>query len=244
MKNNKINKWLAISTVCLLLPTLGGFSYANTVKTENESLKAKIEKNKDELTKLNTEVKEKKETLKVSQDAVVEQSKKVTELTTNVENLTKEKDKLATDFQAKEAELAEVKQTKVAQAEVKEEAKPVATAVANPEPVAQSGTPAGNFTVTHYSVGDGMTPSTTTANGTDVSSSIYTAEGHRIIATSTSVLPMNSIVKITLSSGESFTAKVCDTGSAIVNNKIDLLVSTPSEAIALGVTGCTIEIIG
>ena len=56
----------------------------------------------------------------------------------------------------------------------------VATPVSNPvapeateqaptaTPVPTSGTSLGTFNVTHYAVGDGMTPSTRTANGTDV----------------------------------------------------------------------------
>lgn len=134
--------------------------------------------------------------------------------------------------------------------------KAVATPVSNPvapeateqaptaTPVPTSGTSLGTFNVTHYAVGDGMTPSTRTANGTDVSNgNIYSPEGYRVIATSPGVIPLNSIVRITLSNGESFTAKACDTGSAINGNKIDLLVSSPSEAIAKGITSATIEIL-
>lgn len=100
----------------------------------------------------------------------------------------------------------------------------------------------GSFKVTSYAVGDGMTPSTTTANGTEVANTIYSPEGHRIIAVDTSVIPMNTVVRVTMN-GNSFLAKASDTGSAIKGNKIDLLVSSPSEAIKNGVQTATIEIV-
>lgn len=100
----------------------------------------------------------------------------------------------------------------------------------------------GTFKVTFYAVGDGMTPSTTTANGTEVANTIYSPEGYRIIAVDTNVIPMNTIVRVTMN-GNSFLAKASDTGNAIKGNKIDLLVSSPSEAISNGVQTATIEIV-
>ena len=100
----------------------------------------------------------------------------------------------------------------------------------------------GTFKVTFYAVGDGMTPSTTTANGTEVANTIYSPEGYRIIAVDTSVIPMNTVVRVTMN-GSSFLAKSSDTGSAIKGNKIDLLVNSPSEAINNGVQTATIEIV-
>ena len=100
----------------------------------------------------------------------------------------------------------------------------------------------GTFTVTFYAVGDGMTPSTTTANGTEVANTIYSPEGYRIIAVDTSVIPMNTIVRVNMG-GQSFLAKSSDTGSAIKGNKIDLLVSSPEEALRNGVQTATIEIV-
>lgn len=92
----------------------------------------------------------------------------------------------------------------------------------------------GTFDATAYAVGDGLTPSTVTANGTDVANTIHSPEGHRIIAVDTSVIPMDSTVYVELPSGESFYAKASDTGGAINGNKIDLLVSSPDEAMSFG----------
>lgn len=92
----------------------------------------------------------------------------------------------------------------------------------------------GSFEATAYAIGDGLTPSTTTANGTNVANTIYSPEGHRIIAVDTDVIPMNTVVRVELPNGETFTAKASDTGSAINGHKIDLLMSSPDEAIRFG----------
>lgn len=91
----------------------------------------------------------------------------------------------------------------------------------------------GTFSVTYYAIGDGLTPSTVTANGTNVANTIYSPEGYRIVAVDTRVIPMNSILEITIN-GSTFLAKASDTGSAIKGNIIDLLVSSPSEANSRG----------
>lgn len=102
----------------------------------------------------------------------------------------------------------------------------------------------GEFHSTAYAIGDGMTPGTVTANGTDVSSTIYTPEGYRIIAVDPSVIPLNSVVQVTIPGWPPFTAKACDTGSAINGNKIDLLVSSIGEAYAFGhVYGISVQIL-
>lgn len=97
-----------------------------------------------------------------------------------------------------------------------------------------SGQLIGTFQSTAYAVGDGMTPSVTTANGTNVANTIYSPEGYRIIAVDTSVIPMNSIVEVHIPGWAPFLAKASDTGSAINGNIIDLLVSSPSEAHSYG----------
>ncbi|AIA64265.1 hypothetical protein [Listeria phage List-36] len=98
--------------------------------------------------------------------------------------------------------------------------------------------------VTYYAVGDGFTPGVHTANGTNVQNTITTSEGHRIIAVDPSVIPMNSIVKVTTGNGESFVAKACDTGGAIKGNIIDILVEPSADIYQLGRTTGTVEIIG
>ncbi|QXN67828.1 hypothetical protein FPHOBKDP_00074 [Listeria phage LPJP1] len=101
----------------------------------------------------------------------------------------------------------------------------------------------GSFRMTVYAVGDDYTPSTgITANGTKVSNTIYSPEGHRIVAVDTSVIPMNSILRITYPNGNSFIAKACDTGSAIIGNKIDLLIDK-SQIGSSGTSNVTVSIL-
>lgn len=81
-----------------------------------------------------------------------------------------------------------------------------------------------------------------TATGIDVSNTIY-HEGRRIIAADPSVIPLSSIVKVTLSDGQTFEAIVADTGGAIKGRKIDVLVASRDEAKRYGRQTAKIEII-
>ena len=69
-----------------------------------------------------------------------------------------------------------------------------------------------------------------TYTGHDARQSIYTTEGHRVIAVDPSVIPLYSIVSVTLADGTTFTAQALDIGSAINGYDIDLLVASESEA--------------
>ena len=80
-----------------------------------------------------------------------------------------------------------------------------------------------------------------TYSGIDVRNTIY-HEGRRIIAVDPSVIPLGTIVKVTLSSGESFEASAQDIGSAIQGRKIDVLVGSYEEAITFGRQAVEVEI--
>ena len=82
-----------------------------------------------------------------------------------------------------------------------------------------------------------------TASGYDVSNTIYTSDGLRIIATDPAVVPMYSIVTVALADGTTFKAQALDTGSAIRGNRIDILVGSHAEAITLGRQAVEIEMI-
>lgn len=97
-----------------------------------------------------------------------------------------------------------------------------------------SGMYLGSFQATSYAVGDGMTPNTYTRNGTDVSNTIYSPEGYRIVAVDTNVIPLNTILRVHVPGWEPFDAIAADTGGAIVGNIIDILVASPSEAAVFG----------
>ncbi|WP_440614989.1 3D domain-containing protein [Bacillus subtilis] len=81
----------------------------------------------------------------------------------------------------------------------------------------------------------------TTRTGVDVTQSIY-YKGYRVIATDPSVIPLNSIVEVSIG-GKKFKAIAIDTGGAIVGNKVDLLVATERDAINFGKQKGTISII-
>jgi len=102
----------------------------------------------------------------------------------------------------------------------------------------------GNFEATAYAVGSWAVPGTVTADGTDISNSIYGPDGNRIIATDPSVIPTGSVVRVTLPNGNSFVATARDVGGMIQGNTIDILVNSPEEGLQFGrQSGLKVEII-
>ena len=101
-------------------------------------------------------------------------------------------------------------------------------------PDSKKGDLIGTFQSTAYAVGAWGVPGTVTANGTDISKTILSPEGHRIIAVDTKVIPMNSVVRVEVPGMKPFNAKASDTGGAIKGNIIDILFSTPNEARQFG----------
>lgn len=81
-----------------------------------------------------------------------------------------------------------------------------------------------------------------TATGVDVRNTIY-HEGKRIIATDPNVIPLHSIVKVTLGDGSSFEAVAKDTGGAIKGARIDILYEPQEEALSFGRQSAKVEII-
>lgn len=80
-----------------------------------------------------------------------------------------------------------------------------------------------------------------TATGYDVRSSIY-ANGYRVIAVDPSVIPLGSIVEVSTPS-ETFMAIAGDTGGAIKGSRIDILVSTKTQALSYGRVAATVRIV-
>jgi 3D (Asp-Asp-Asp) domain-containing protein len=80
-----------------------------------------------------------------------------------------------------------------------------------------------------------------TFTGYDVNNTIE-YNGYRIIAADLNVIPLYSIVKID-TENESFNAIVIDTGGAIKNFKVDLLVNSYNEAIKFGRKKAVITVI-
>ena len=105
-----------------------------------------------------------------------------------------------------------------------------------------NGTGLGTFEATFYTAYCPTGCTGVTATGIDVSNTIY-HEGRRIIAADPSVIPLRSIVKVTLRYGQSFEAIVADTGGAIKGRKIDVLVASREEAKRYGRQTAEIEIL-
>lgn len=105
-----------------------------------------------------------------------------------------------------------------------------------------SGTNLGTFEATAYGA-DCVGCSGVTANGTDIRNGNIYVDGYRVIASDPSVIPMNSIVKITYSSGKTEMAKVSDVGGAIKGKIIDIAFATEAETVSFGRQKVQIELI-
>lgn len=108
------------------------------------------------------------------------------------------------------------------------------------EPVYTNGI---SFEATAYAIGGWAVPSTMTAMGTEISNTIYTASGYRIIATDPNTIPMGTVVRVTYSDGTTFLAQADDTGGMIVGNRIDILYDNVPDALAFGRQNVTVEFI-
>lgn len=243
-----------IAFACLVLAVLGltytTYKYLNLAETqrdtiteqkttigEHEKTEASLIKEKQEIENTAKELEGKEKELK---QANGEKEKANQALENKIKELnnalkTKQDEQLAESKKAEEVAVTETPANPEKTEEVTETEEVTAT---NPAPSTQ-GT---NFKATFYAVGDNFTPGTVTANGTDVSNTIYSPEGHRIIAVDPSVIPLDSIVEVTYN-GKTFTAKASDTGSAINGNKIDILVSDAGEANANGLVSVNVKVV-
>lgn len=80
-----------------------------------------------------------------------------------------------------------------------------------------------------------------TASGYDVSNTIY-YEGYRILAADKSI-PLYTIMRVSLADGTTFDGIVLDRGGNIGTARLDILVASHTEAIALGRQAVEIEMI-
>lgn len=82
-----------------------------------------------------------------------------------------------------------------------------------------------------------------TATGLNVSHTIYSPDGFRIVAVDPRVIPLGTKLQITYANGVTFKAVAADTGGAIKGKKIDILVASKSEAYRLGRVPVTVRIL-
>ena len=175
---------------------------------------------------------------------------KMENLEEDIQNKESEIDKLNKDLQAKrereeeEARLAKVNSDKStvlsSNKASNSEQNGVSTSTSSSK---ANNTSLGTFDVTYYSAYDGTQIGTTRGGTNMANGNIHTSDGYRIIASDLSVIPLGTIVRVTTGNGETFMAKVDDSGGAIVGNKIDIAVSSPEEAFRLGRTTAKVEIV-
>ncbi|WP_077603635.1 3D domain-containing protein [Oceanobacillus sojae] len=113
-----------------------------------------------------------------------------------------------------------------------------------PEETTQTaGEDVGTFEMTAYVAFCDTGCTGVTATGYDVSSTIYSPEGLRIVAADPGVLPFGTIIEIT-SGGNTFQAVVLDSGGDINGNRLDLLVESEAEALEYGRQDVDVRILG
>lgn len=164
---------------------------------------------------------------------------------------------VAYDDSAEVAEIAQRKQahrSEVARARAEEghkealEAERLARIASKPEVAVSRGNNTSDgagraYTATFYTAYCPTGCTGVTATGYDVSNTIYTPAGLRIVAADTSVIPMYSLVQVTLADGSVFNAQVLDRGGAIKGRIIDVLVASRDEAYRLGRQSVKVHVI-
>ncbi len=112
-----------------------------------------------------------------------------------------------------------------------------------PEETTQTaGEDVGTFEMTAYIAFCDTGCTGVTASGYDVSNTIYSPEGLRIVAADPEVLPLGSVVEIS-SGGNTIQAVVMDTGGDINGNRLDLLVESEAEAWDFGRQGVEVRVL-
>lgn len=245
-----------VASVIGFLLVIGGIIYqttqVNELKEEIEKSKGDIQKleeeqiiNSDENKALSMELEELEsnhlqslEDIKTFEDLIIEKDGQIEKLEQDLV-VKKEKD-------AEVARLAKLEQDKKAdKSEILSE-KPVTQKTNNSVTTASSGSASANsrtFEVTHYSAYDGTQVGITRGGTNMANGNIHTSDGYRIIAVDPNTIPFGSIVEVTTSYGETFTAKADDTGGRIKGNIIDIAVSSPAEAKKLGRVSATVRIV-
>jgi 3D (Asp-Asp-Asp) domain-containing protein len=225
------NKILKILLAISILADVGGFIHyehqLNTKQAQISKLQDNVKTKSDQIAKLDSVIKINNEKI-LEQDKVILENKKVidsntgtiNELNRKAEQFKAERDKALAEKQAinfkKEKEGSGVGVSSPAQKQITVEA-----------------------TAYIAMCSEGCTGRTRT--GVDVSNSIY-YRGYRVIAVDTSVIPLNSLVKVE-TTHESFTAMAIDTGGGINGHEIDVLVSSESKARAFGRQQATLTIL-
>lgn len=199
---------------------IGRFAY----KTVDEILQERAEKER-------AEQEYKAQQLKRSQELLEERIRK---------EEARKQEELRIAREAEQKRLAEIKRKNelAKQAEVAKR-----QAQQKKQPVTSGGQSMGSFNTSHYTAfcPEGCTGKT--ATGLDVSNTIYTPDGYRVVAVDPRYIPLGTIIRITYSDGTTIVAKAADTGGAIKGMKLDVLVASEAEANRLGRVSTTVSIV-
>lgn len=165
-------------------------------------------------------------------------SKNTADLTKQV-NMYKKKEKARIQAEKKAKKAQELKQE--IELKKKQQQRKVSSRASQKAPTkVTSSVPSQSFTMTNYTVNcTGCTG--TTKSGKNVNNTIY-HNGMRIVATDPSIIPLGSILEISVG-GNAFKAQALDVGGAIKGYRLDLLVESNTEANSFGRKKVLVKII-
>ena len=237
-----------IALTIFLAITSGG--WVHTYNTNNK-LEHKIEQKENEINSITTKIAKLEEAivnmddeLDAKEGVIAKQKDQLKELEKKNRDIENKNKKIEKDIKKKEATISNLKQMKAENRTAKPKQAVTTTSTknfTNKTDGSGAGTSIGNFEMTSYTQRCNGCTGITRA-GVDIRG-ITTYQGHRIIATDTSIIPLWSIVRVKTESGQSFTAIALDTGGAINGRIIDYLVATESEAMNNGRQIVSIEMI-
>ena len=152
------------------------------------------------------------------EDKVNKQDKEIEKLEKDLLSKKEKEAEVARLAKLEESEKAKVQQANVDKSGISSD-KPVTQKTNNSVTTASSGSVSANsrtFEVTHYSAYDGTQVGITRGGTNMANGNIHTSDGYRIIAVDPNTIPFGSIVEVTTSYGETFTAKADDSGGTRV----------------------------
>lgn len=233
--------FLATSVATILL-TVGVLSHIadrklEEMEQESEELNDNIEENESDITDLNQKLNDEKKMVEETEKEYSELQKDHKKVKKSLKKHKKEKDKLEDDLKESESKLQTLSSEKP-----KEKSKKTASKNSGESKGDNTKAEGSTFNTTHYTAFcDGCSGITST--GEDVRNTIYHSNGMRIVAVDPTVIPLESVVKVTYPNGDTFQAVAADVGSDIKGNRLDILVGSKSEAYKLGRQNVTVEVV-
>lgn len=253
-KKIKINFVVAITLTILSIGVVFAMSiYASkqeltfsTIEKENSLLDSNEGQEQVRLIQLNNMQELRRlEEERIAEELLIEEKRIAEELLIEEKRIEEERiieEEIELAAQAAKQEENEEKQEKIVsiKSEVSSNDEAVTTSTASVQ--SENGRSLGFFEATAYGP-DCYGCSGVTANGTDIRNGNIYSNGYRVIAADPRVIPLNSIVKITYSTGQTEMAIVADTGGRIKGNIIDIAFGSEAEANPFGRQQVQIELI-